>query len=33
MIEVTHLYKSFEDKDVLKDISTTFEERAGNDAS
>lgn len=24
MIEVKHLYKSFEDKDVLKDISTTF---------
>ncbi|MBQ2192775.1 MAG: ABC transporter ATP-binding protein [Prevotella sp.] len=25
MIEVKNLYKSFEDKDVLKDISTTFE--------
>jgi len=26
MIEVKHLYKSFEDKEVLKDISTVFEE-------
>jgi len=25
MIEIKHLYKSFEDKDVLKDISATFE--------
>ena len=25
MIELQHLYKSFEDKDVLKDITTTFE--------
>ena len=30
MIEVTHLYKSFEDKDVLKDISTTFEDGKTN---
>ena len=25
MIELQHLYKSFEDKDVLKNITTTFE--------
>ena len=30
MIEVKHLYKSFEDKDVLKDISTTFEDGKTN---
>ena len=30
MIEVTHLYKSFEDKDVLKDICTTFEDGKTN---
>ena len=30
MIEVKHLYKSFEDKDVLKDINTTFEDGKTN---
>ena len=30
MIEVKNLYKSFEDKDVLKDISTTFEDGKTN---
>ena len=30
MIEVKHLYKSFEDKDVLKDISTVFEDGKTN---
>lgn len=30
MIEVKHLYKSFEDKEVLKDISTTFEDGKTN---
>ena len=30
MIEVKHLYKTFEDKDVLKDISTTFEDGKTN---
>ena len=30
MIEVKHLYKSFEEKDVLKDISTTFEDGKTN---
>lgn len=30
MIEVKHLYKSFEDKQVLKDISTTFEDGKTN---
>ena len=25
MIEVRHLYKSFDDKEVLKDINATFE--------
>ena len=26
MIEIKHLYKSFEDKEVLKDINAVFEE-------
>ena len=30
MIEVKHLYKSFEDKDVLKDINTVFEDGKTN---
>ena len=30
MIEVKHLYKSFEEKDVLKDINTTFEDGKTN---
>ena len=30
MIEVKHLYKSFEDKDVLKDINTIFEDGKTN---
>ena len=30
MIEVKHLYKSFEDKEVLKDISTVFEDGKTN---
>ena len=30
MIEVKHLYKSFDDKEVLKDISTTFEDGKTN---
>ena len=30
MIEVKHLYKSFEDKDVLKDINTVFEDGTTN---
>ena len=30
MIEVKHLYKSFEDKEVLKDINTTFEDGKTN---
>ncbi|MBR5655254.1 MAG: ATP-binding cassette domain-containing protein [Prevotella sp.] len=30
MIEVCHLYKSFEDKEVLKDISTVFEDGKTN---
>ena len=30
MIEVKHLYKSFDDKDVLKDISTTFKDGITN---
>ena len=30
MIEIKNLYKSFEDKDVLKDISTTFEDGKTN---
>ena len=30
MIEVRHLYKSFEDKDVLKDINAIFEEGITN---
>lgn len=30
MIELQHLYKSFEDKDVLKDITTTFEKGKTN---
>ena len=30
MIEVKHLYKSFEDKEVLKDISTIFEDGKTN---
>ena len=30
MIEVKHLYKSFADKEVLKDISTTFEDGKTN---
>ena len=30
MIEVKHLYKSFVDKEVLKDISTTFEDGKTN---
>ena len=30
MIEVKHLYKSFDDKDVLKDISTVFEDGKTN---
>ena len=30
MIEIKHLYKSFEDKDVLKDINATFEDGKTN---
>lgn len=30
MIELKHLYKSFEDKDVLKDINTTFDDGKTN---
>jgi len=30
MIEIRHLYKSFEDKDVLKDINATFEDGKTN---
>ena len=30
MIEVKHLFKSFEDKEVLKDISTVFEDGKTN---
>ena len=30
MIEVKHLYKSFDDKDVLKDINTVFEDGKTN---
>ena len=30
MIEVKNLYKSFEDKEVLKDVSTTFEDGKTN---
>ena len=30
MIEIQHLYKSFEDKDVLKDINATFEDGKTN---
>ena len=30
MIEVKHLYKSFDDKEVLKDISTVFEDGKTN---
>ena len=32
MIEVRNLYKSFEDKDVLQDISTVFEDGKTNQA-
>ena len=30
MIEVKHLYKSFEDREVLKDINTVFEDGKTN---
>ena len=30
MIELRHIYKSFEDKDVLKDIGTVFEDGKTN---